>query len=77
MKRKGYIELLFVLRPKELGPNGKSEGSEVRNTSQKRALEDSDGTPDTLSKNKQKKQARNPYKNFSPEHRRESSLPLV
>ncbi|CAL8283155.1 unnamed protein product [Boreogadus saida] len=56
--------------PKELDPNGKSECSEVRLTSQKRALEDSsDGTPEVLSKNKQKKQARNPYKNWDPESR--------
>ena len=60
-----------------MDPNGKSECSEVRITSQKRALEDSDGTPDVLSKNKQRKQARNPYKNWDPESRRESRRPSV
>ncbi|KAK0136506.1 tRNA-dihydrouridine(16/17) synthase [NAD(P)(+)]-like [Merluccius polli] len=56
--------------PKELVPNVKSQDSELKKTaSHKRALEDSDGAPDTLSKNKQKKKARNPHKNFCPEHK--------
>uniref|UniRef100_A0A4W6F0V4 tRNA-dihydrouridine(16/17) synthase [NAD(P)(+)]-like n=1 Tax=Lates calcarifer TaxID=8187 RepID=A0A4W6F0V4_LATCA len=46
------------------------QGSEVKKTvCQKRALEDSDGSPDTLSKNKQKKRSRNPNKNFCPEQK--------
>ncbi|KAI4880482.1 hypothetical protein NFI96_016244 [Prochilodus magdalenae] len=40
---------------------------EVKAVSMKRALEDSDGSNDSLSKNKQKKKARNPHKNFCPE----------
>ncbi|KAG7279434.1 hypothetical protein CRUP_038207 [Coryphaenoides rupestris] len=56
--------------PKECVPNSRSQEPEVKKTlSHKRALEDTDGTPDTLSKNKQKKQARNPHKNFCPEHK--------
>ncbi|KAM7386126.1 hypothetical protein PAMA_008982 [Pampus argenteus] len=56
--------------PKESVANGNSQGSEVKKTvCQKRALEDSDGTADTLSKNKQKKRSRNPNKNFCPEQK--------
>uniref|UniRef100_A0A4W6F2H0 tRNA-dihydrouridine(16/17) synthase [NAD(P)(+)]-like n=1 Tax=Lates calcarifer TaxID=8187 RepID=A0A4W6F2H0_LATCA len=56
--------------PKEPVANGNSQGSEVKKTvCQKRALEDSDGSPDTLSKNKQKKRSRNPNKNFCPEQK--------
>uniref|UniRef100_A0A8C9ZA38 Dihydrouridine synthase 1-like (S. cerevisiae) n=1 Tax=Sander lucioperca TaxID=283035 RepID=A0A8C9ZA38_SANLU len=59
--------------PKEPVANGNSHGSEVKKTvCQKRALEDSDGSADTLSKNKQKKRSRNPHKNFCPEQKRES-----
>lgn len=58
--------------PKEPVPNGNSQTSEVKKTvCQKRALEDSDGAGETLSKNKQKKRSRNPNKNFSPEQKRE------
>uniref|UniRef100_A0A8C1ICH3 tRNA-dihydrouridine(16/17) synthase [NAD(P)(+)]-like n=1 Tax=Cyprinus carpio TaxID=7962 RepID=A0A8C1ICH3_CYPCA len=39
----------------------------------KRALEDSDGSNDSLSKNKQKKKARNPNKNFCPELKRKGN----
>ncbi|XP_068606166.1 tRNA-dihydrouridine(16/17) synthase [NAD(P)(+)]-like [Brachionichthys hirsutus] len=56
--------------PKEPVTNGNSQGSGVKKTTcQKRALEDSDGTADTLSKNKQKKRSRNPNKNFCPEQK--------
>ncbi|XP_044037986.1 tRNA-dihydrouridine(16/17) synthase [NAD(P)(+)]-like isoform X3 [Siniperca chuatsi] len=56
--------------PKEPVANGTSQGSEVKKTMcQKRALEDSDGIADTLSKNKQKKRSRNPNKNFCPEQK--------
>lgn len=61
-------------RPKEPVANGNSQGSEQKKTAcQKRALEDSDGTTDTLSKNKQKKRSRNPNKNFCPEQKRKSN----
>lgn len=67
----------MTYRPKEPVANGNSQGSEVKKTvCQKRALEDSDGTADTLSKNKQKKRSRNPNKNFCPEQKRESSWSL-
>ena len=50
-------------------------------TCQKRALEDSDGgadtDPDALSKNKLKLKARNPYKKFGLEHRREFGATLM
>ncbi|XP_032393590.1 tRNA-dihydrouridine(16/17) synthase [NAD(P)(+)]-like [Etheostoma spectabile] len=56
--------------PKEPIANGNSHGSEVKKTvCQKRSLEDSDETADTLSKNKQKKRSRNPHKNFNPEQK--------
>ncbi|XP_068587614.1 tRNA-dihydrouridine(16/17) synthase [NAD(P)(+)]-like isoform X2 [Cebidichthys violaceus] len=56
--------------PKEPVANGNSQGPEVKKAvCQKRALEDSDATADTLSKNKQKKRSRNPHKNFCPEHK--------
>uniref|UniRef100_A0AAZ3NQZ9 tRNA-dihydrouridine(16/17) synthase [NAD(P)(+)]-like n=1 Tax=Oncorhynchus tshawytscha TaxID=74940 RepID=A0AAZ3NQZ9_ONCTS len=46
-------------------------GTEVKAGCHKRALsqEDSDGACDALSKNKQKKKARNPHKNFCPEQK--------
>lgn len=63
-------------RPKETVANGNCQGSEVKKTvRQKRALEDSDGPADTLSKNKQKKRSRNPNKNFSPQQKRECYPP--
>lgn len=69
--------LTMPCRPKEPVANGNSQSSEVKKTvCQKRALEDSDGAPDTLSKNKQKKRSRNPNKNFCPEQKRESSRSL-
>ncbi|KAF3699543.1 tRNA-dihydrouridine(16/17) synthase [NAD(P)(+)]-like [Channa argus] len=53
--------------PKEPVANVNSQSSEVKKSvCQKRALEDSDGSADTLSKNKQKKRSRNPNKNFCP-----------
>ncbi|XP_069577677.1 tRNA-dihydrouridine(16/17) synthase [NAD(P)(+)]-like [Brachyistius frenatus] len=56
--------------PKETVANGNGQGSEVKKPlCQKRALEDSDGAADMLSKNKQKKRSRNPNKNFCPEHK--------
>ncbi|XP_030580794.1 tRNA-dihydrouridine(16/17) synthase [NAD(P)(+)]-like isoform X2 [Archocentrus centrarchus] len=58
--------------PKETLANGNSQGSEVKKKKtvcQKRALEDCDGTADTLSKNKQKKRSRNPNKNFCPDQK--------
>lgn len=61
-------------RPKDPVANGQSQGSDGKKTvCQKRALEDPDGTADTLSKNKQKKRSRNPNKNFCPDQKRESS----
>lgn len=64
---------MFVTNsPKEPLANGNSQTSQVKKTvCQKRALEDSDTTGETLSKNKQKKRSRNPNKNFSPEQKRE------
>ncbi|XP_045575565.1 tRNA-dihydrouridine(16/17) synthase [NAD(P)(+)]-like [Salmo salar] len=55
--------------PKDLVAN--SNGTEVKAVRHKRALslEDSDGASDALSKNKQKKKARNPHKNFCPEQK--------
>ncbi|XP_061568102.1 tRNA-dihydrouridine(16/17) synthase [NAD(P)(+)]-like [Cololabis saira] len=50
--------------------NGTSPAPGVKKTvCQKRALEDSDGTLEALSKNKLKKRSRNPRKNFSPEQK--------
>lgn len=60
-------------RPKDPVANGQSQGSDGKKTvCQKRALEDPDGTADTLSKNKQKKRSRNPNKNFCLDQKRES-----
>uniref|UniRef100_A0A674AY96 tRNA-dihydrouridine(16/17) synthase [NAD(P)(+)]-like n=1 Tax=Salmo trutta TaxID=8032 RepID=A0A674AY96_SALTR len=52
-------------------PVANSNGTEVKAVRHKRALslEDSDGASDALSKNKQKKKARNPHKNFCPEQK--------
>lgn len=58
--------------PKEAVANGNGVKEEVKKAvCHKRALEDSDGPADadSLSKNKQKKKARNPHKNFCPEHK--------
>ncbi|KAL4648125.1 tRNA-dihydrouridine(16/17) synthase NAD(P)(+)-like [Arapaima gigas] len=52
--------------PKETrGENGQPSTAQVKAVCVKRALEDSDGSCEFLSKNKQKKKARNPHKNFS------------
>lgn len=62
-------------RPKDPVANGNGKDPEVKKAvCQKRALEDSDGTADTLSKNKQKKRSRNPNKNFCPEQKREFNV---
>ncbi|XP_042575850.1 tRNA-dihydrouridine(16/17) synthase [NAD(P)(+)]-like isoform X1 [Cyprinus carpio] len=57
------------IRPPPKDPNTENgqKASETKAVSVKRALEDSDGPNDSLSKNKQKKKARNPHKNFCPE----------
>uniref|UniRef100_A0A8C9TVB7 tRNA-dihydrouridine(16/17) synthase [NAD(P)(+)]-like n=1 Tax=Scleropages formosus TaxID=113540 RepID=A0A8C9TVB7_SCLFO len=52
--------------PKEPGTENRQPSmAQVKVVCVKRALEDSDGASEFLSKNKQKKKARNPYKNFS------------
>ncbi|KAK1877197.1 tRNA-dihydrouridine(16/17) synthase [NAD(P)(+)]-like [Dissostichus eleginoides] len=57
------------IRPEPV-PYGNKRGPEVMKAMcQKRALEDSDGTADQLSKNKQKKKSRNPNKNFCVEQK--------
>ncbi|XP_027034658.2 tRNA-dihydrouridine(16/17) synthase [NAD(P)(+)]-like [Tachysurus fulvidraco] len=48
-------------------PKDPSVENGVKAASGKRALEDSDSSNDSLSKNKQKKKVRNPQKNFCPE----------
>lgn len=53
--------------PKEPGSESTPKDPEVKRA--KRALEDTDNTTDSLSKNKQKKKARNPNKNFCPEQK--------
>lgn len=53
----------FPSRPKE----GSKENTGARS---KRALEEEEGSADVLSKNKQKKQLRNPHKNFDPSLKR-------
>uniref|UniRef100_A0A671M6N8 tRNA-dihydrouridine(16/17) synthase [NAD(P)(+)]-like n=1 Tax=Sinocyclocheilus anshuiensis TaxID=1608454 RepID=A0A671M6N8_9TELE len=57
------------VRPPPKDPNTENgqRASETKAVSAKRALEDSDAPNDSLSKNKQKKKARNPHKNFCPE----------
>ncbi|XP_043090937.1 tRNA-dihydrouridine(16/17) synthase [NAD(P)(+)]-like [Puntigrus tetrazona] len=57
------------VRPPPKDPNSENgqKASETKAVSVKRALEESDGPNDSLSKNKQKKKARNPHKNFCPE----------
>uniref|UniRef100_A0A8C7QDB4 tRNA-dihydrouridine(16/17) synthase [NAD(P)(+)]-like n=1 Tax=Oncorhynchus mykiss TaxID=8022 RepID=A0A8C7QDB4_ONCMY len=65
------VRYLGLATPK--APVANSNGTEVKAVCHKRALsqEDSDGASDALSKNKQKKKARNPHKNFCPEQKRE------
>ncbi|NP_955911.2 tRNA-dihydrouridine(16/17) synthase [NAD(P)(+)]-like [Danio rerio] len=57
------------VRPPPKDPNTENgqKSQETKAVSVKRALEDSDGPNDAMSKNKQKKKARNPHKNFCPE----------
>ncbi|KAK5855689.1 hypothetical protein PBY51_007346 [Eleginops maclovinus] len=56
--------------PKEPEPYGNKRGPEVMKVMcQKRALEDSEGAADQISKNKLKKKSRNPNKNFCPEQK--------
>lgn len=55
--------LPFPSRPKE----GSKENTGARS---KRALEEEEGGADVLSKNKQKKQLRNPHKTFDPSLKR-------
>lgn len=65
-------------RPKDPNTENGQKALEMKAVCVKRALEDSDGTNDSLSKNKQKKKARNPYKNFCPELKRKTkSSPSV
>ncbi|KAL7850037.1 hypothetical protein SRHO_G00193860 [Serrasalmus rhombeus] len=53
--------------PKDPGRENGQKALQMKAVSMKRALEDSDSPNDSLSKNKQKKKARNPHKNFCPE----------
>ncbi|XP_028842588.1 tRNA-dihydrouridine(16/17) synthase [NAD(P)(+)]-like isoform X2 [Denticeps clupeoides] len=55
--------------PKEPGTENGRKGIEVKAVSAKRAREDTDCSTDSLSKNKLKKKARNPHKNFCPEQK--------
>ncbi|XP_026119814.1 tRNA-dihydrouridine(16/17) synthase [NAD(P)(+)]-like isoform X2 [Carassius auratus] len=57
------------VRPPPKDPNTENgqRATETKAVSVKRTLEDSEGPNDSLSKNKQKKKARNPHKNFCPE----------
>ncbi|KAJ8283926.1 hypothetical protein COCON_G00027760 [Conger conger] len=55
--------------PKEPGSENGQPRPQVKVACVKRALEDSDGTTEFLSKNKQKKKARNPHKNFNLEQK--------
>lgn len=57
------LPLPFPSRPKE----GSKENTGARS---KRALEEEEGGADVLSKNKQKKQLRNPHKTFDPSLKR-------
>ncbi|KAM6957283.1 tRNA-dihydrouridine(16/17) synthase [NAD(P)(+)]-like [Aplochiton taeniatus] len=50
--------------PKNDVAGNDSQDLQTKKLRQKRVLEDTDGLADALSKNKMKKQARNPYKNF-------------
>lgn len=69
-----FYMFVFPLRPKEPGSESTPKDPEVKRA--KRALEDTDNTTDSLSKNKQKKKARNPNKNFCPEQKRKQMLSL-
>lgn len=60
--------LPFPFRPKE--------GSKNEGACSKRALEEEEGNTDVLSKNKQKKQLRNPHKTFDPSLKRKPFLLL-
>lgn len=62
--------LPFPFRPKE----GNRENGAARS---KRALEEEEGSVDVLSKNKQKKQLRNPHKTFDPSLKRKLLLLLA
>uniref|UniRef100_A0A8B9HFW8 tRNA-dihydrouridine(16/17) synthase [NAD(P)(+)]-like n=1 Tax=Astyanax mexicanus TaxID=7994 RepID=A0A8B9HFW8_ASTMX len=53
--------------PKDPSQENEQKTPQVKAVCMKRALEDSDSSNDPLSKNKQKKKARNPHKNFCPE----------
>ncbi|KAI7803825.1 tRNA-dihydrouridine(16/17) synthase [NAD(P)(+)]-like [Triplophysa rosa] len=57
------------VRPPPKDPNSENgqTAQKTKAVSVKRAHEDTDGPNDSLSKNKQKKKARNPHKNFCPE----------
>ncbi|XP_036405665.1 tRNA-dihydrouridine(16/17) synthase [NAD(P)(+)]-like [Megalops cyprinoides] len=55
--------------PKEPGSENGQPKQQVKAVCVKRALEDSDGAAEFLSKNKQKKKARNPHKNFNLEQK--------
>uniref|UniRef100_A0A8B9HF02 tRNA-dihydrouridine(16/17) synthase [NAD(P)(+)]-like n=1 Tax=Astyanax mexicanus TaxID=7994 RepID=A0A8B9HF02_ASTMX len=57
--------------PKDPSQENEQKTPQVKAVCMKRALEDSDSSNDPLSKNKQKKKARNPHKNFCPELKRE------
>lgn len=59
--------LPFPFRPKEGSKENGGAGS-------KRALEEEEGSMDVLSKNKQKKQLRNPHKTFDPSLKRKLLL---
>lgn len=53
-------------------PKDPSDENGVKEGGGKRALEDSDSSNDSLSRNKQKKKVRNPQKNFCPELKRKA-----
>ncbi|RXN31508.1 tRNA-dihydrouridine(16 17) synthase [NAD(P)(+)]-like protein [Labeo rohita] len=64
---RAHIFKLWHHTPKDPNTENGQKATETKVVSVKRALEDSDGSNDSLSKNKLKKKARNPHKNFSPE----------
>lgn len=61
-------------RPKDPNSENGQTPQKTKAVSVKRAHEETDGPNDSLSKNQQKKKARNPHKNFSPELRRKKIL---
>uniref|UniRef100_A0AAY4AW69 tRNA-dihydrouridine(16/17) synthase [NAD(P)(+)]-like n=1 Tax=Denticeps clupeoides TaxID=299321 RepID=A0AAY4AW69_9TELE len=61
--------LPFKINHYEPGTENGRKGIEVKAVSAKRAREDTDCSTDSLSKNKLKKKARNPHKNFCPEQK--------